>query len=763
MNNLNEWLKLNKIGYIISIDDLHNEEITNTDRLVLFKNGLRKDFDKYSKPFKPMIQLWENIDIYRDNVDAFVNIYENLIDNKENMGIIKEVDKLLEDDYKPTNTAIRELVIQLQELAKDDKNPIQEFKLYKSYDEVIKNYDEYLSNINHNFKVLWLVDFELEGKDDKRNGIELIKKILEHNKNNREFIENNIFSILSSQIGENHDLEDIYRRVYVIDKQTLSDRVEFSNKIITGSKSYISSVLVGDIVKRLKDGLNNAKDRLLRESLEILDYLIISYPNQEGTHPLELLLRIFNIISKAEFENSISSDIPQVFKLLNEYELMCGDNKVEERKSDFINECFKIEKYNDNINVLYNSINSGDIFKIFGHYYILITQPCDLAVRNDGNRSSEYGILLRIDKGNSSSKFSYPLNYFKSTPYYIDLKVQMHIDLDILDLCILNKDGYSKLNSKVIDDKFKEFLELEESDEERIILYFKELIEASYVEGYFNRPNKLKLIRVIKKVYNSYKGIKEIKDLIPEDKHNIVEHIIGNSEDLVNFNKFKVEDGYIKYDIQRVTNLNSVVTSDLISKFSNYISRIGKPGVFADNIDKETKTFKIYIEDICNGEDVLIEQLDLRNEIEIIQNKIAERYKGIVNAKNIKKLNPELDSIKITGDLQVVNICGQPFNLKGSKNNYTISLSLKELQSIDGGNELIATLEEIATSIEEGNIDNPKKFAKYYDDEINAIRPKFNFPYKKEERLLNNLFLIKANLNREKLVNVGEIIMKTQF
>lgn len=114
----------------------------------------------------------------------------------------------------------------------------------------------------------------------------------------------------------------------------------------------------------------------------------------------------------------------------------------------------------DHINKNYLPLELGDVFERVGvndaKQYILLAQPCDLMVRNDGKKRHpelDRVPIAEIVCTDDQPAYSEELSYFDELPtkkWYVKLKRIHFVRLDVLDLCVFNQDGIAKFNNTKI-------------------------------------------------------------------------------------------------------------------------------------------------------------------------------------------------------------------------------------------------------------------------------------------------------------------------
>lgn len=748
MMQLNEWLKKNKIQHIISIDDEHEKGSNKFNLKYYLERGLKEKYENFVAIFSYIDDF--NIDIldeYKDNckeqISILLDVYE---DNTDNLIFIRELNNLVAQ-YNSDVGGVKHF---LDKIGADKASEVKNIKLYKSYFEAYANYKAHIDGLNKNStsKILWLVDYELVDGDSEKTGLNLIEKIIVENQENEEFLEKNIFVLLSGFQINSTEIRSMKCRIYKIDKLALGDTKTFIKSLINGSKEYISWILVRKVNKSLSDGFKAAESEILSRKQEILDYLIIHYPNKEGTNTLEILVRILQIIARENFEGFISNDIGKLIRLLQEYEMLCeSEPRI---KSNYLFDLMNKETANKNINKFYNSINSGDIFCISGKHYILLSQPCDISVRGKGERKLERGILVRMTENSCSEKASYELKHFNNKSYYIDYRDCKYVNLDILDLCTLNSEGKARLHKDIFENSHS--LTINSIDIEKIENSTYEinglidrLISEGKLEGYLNYPMRLKIFKILKK-------INEVVNIFNDfNKENSVyfkkmRNIIKSESELISFYSYELCEDYIEFKVQRIAALNTIDTYDIINEFSNYTSRIGKPGDITLYVNDESKD--ILTEDLNSGKQELIVNIkDGSDEDEI--KKYISSY-DFVNSDKIHSLKIQDKKVIITRDMQYLHIGDSIFDVQ----NGMIEVSKDFIKGIDKQGIIEMILEEVSKDgLEVKNINM------LVNKDKNDIKDKIKLRLGKT-RFGNIQINVESSLDKHKYINLGSITIE---
>lgn len=219
--------------------------------------------------------------------------------------------------------------------------------------------------------------------------------------------------------------------------------------------------------------------------------------------------------------------------------------------------------YGSIINTIHYPISNGDIFKVKEKEYILLTQPCNLALRKDGLRARNYntGFLIEILNVTKDDylKMSFAQraiceriedkNGIGENVKLAQFSTFKIIDLHVLDLCVFNTDGVCRIK-------------ISEKEPNSII------IAESWVRRY-------------KKIHKSFEkfsnNIDVYKKLKTKNKTELNDLIFKTGTfkdfDLDNENCYNSRTKILEFNITRIKNYKSPHSDDLLQKFMLYLSR----------------------------------------------------------------------------------------------------------------------------------------------------------------------------------------------
>ncbi|MEQ8626757.1 hypothetical protein [Ekhidna sp.] len=440
--------------------------------------------------------------------------------------------------------------------------------------------DQIIHELNSDTKILFLFDIEFEHAPlaSGRNGIDLAKELL-NNQEIKDFVYCGIFSHLFN-VDEEYSMRNEYHKTHQFEKSrfyTISKKRFHNDSYLPGLAEGIRNTLLINEVEHLKSESSKVLRKAFKDSLIEIDelnpdsfnHVIQKSSRKEGIWEMATLIRINNVVTK---DKALQTLLPKS-KRTKINESLTKIRKVEKIKTGGktpfdktqIKELRKKELFIENsiLNQLHFPISNGDIFSINGKEFILLGQPCNLALRSNGNRDRGYDIGFFIElesipkekfQGYSRGQLA-TLGLIETTDASSNnYKVARFstfktVSLLPLDLTVFDPKGRATINlnnlehdSKTIQDSWKlrykklhdEFLEYRNK-----IITFKKL-RSSDKDG-------LKRLIYYGEMFSNY---------------NI------NNDDVLNSSR-----NQITFDIQRITYYREPYSSDLLQQFMQYLSR----------------------------------------------------------------------------------------------------------------------------------------------------------------------------------------------
>lgn len=446
--------------------------------------------------------------------------------------------------------------------------------------------DEYhlIKSLSENQKALCLFDFQFHNGNDlvsDKNGVQLAQILLEQ----EDFSNKIICGIFSHTFSEED--EDEYRKKYSKEFNiepskfyTISkSRFAFDPKISAfaeGIKNILLLPYVEDLKRQAIDVFQTsnqtAAEKIRNMSPKTFNHIIQKSSLKEGIWEISTLFRLYGILSKEEnlrhisdpakrcsFNNSIKN-IRKIDEIGTGYKSNLNNKQlIELRKSE-------IFLPSDLINPLHLPISNGDIFLINNVEYVLLVQPCNLALRATngfcGKRAYSYnnGLLVPLKKGDINKTNSPAIEQINDpnlteTIKYADFSSYKNISLDLLDLVVYNISGETILNmhQPTLANDMIHFPWLK-----RYEYIFKEFTKYEKALIYFNNIKcKLKA---------NDQDIRGLKPFIyaPE----CLKYLKIDGDDIYDYNN-----RIFKFKIKRVSRYKSPYSDDLLQKFMLYLSR----------------------------------------------------------------------------------------------------------------------------------------------------------------------------------------------
>ncbi|HWK57208.1 MAG TPA: hypothetical protein VNQ80_07725 [Parapedobacter sp.] len=566
INSVHQMLDIENIAYIVYIDDKFDDEALKEEyigHLLAIKNNgdkiLSENFQsiEWSHPepkFRnEIIRLWDQVP------------------NKR--ALLFEVCLFLRD---PESANVIP-VLEIEECFGDRIKLMTPTQWVQDQYTIIKA-------LKNNKRALCLFDFEFQNSDEilgNRNGAQLAKELIEI-----EDLSNKVVcGIFSHKFGaeDEDDKRNEYSVTYQINKEkfyTISkSRFSFDPKIAAFSEGIKNLLLLPYVeelkaqsTKTFKESNEKATLRIKEISPKTFNHIIQKSSLKEGIWEVSTLFRLYGILSKEENLRYISDVTKRatfntaVKKIRDIDKIETGYNNKESNNQT--NSLRESETYitGNFVNNLHLPISNGDIFKIKDKEYILLVQPCNLALRanddNCGKRSYDYNNALLVPlKEGAKKKLASPAIEKVVKPglidkvKYADFSGFKNVPLDLLDLAVFQTSGDAILDMKV----------------EKIaneLIHFPWLERYSYIYKEFAKYEK---------ALNHFKNIRDKVGANDQDIRALKPFIYApeclksfkiNGEDIYDF-----DNRVFKFKIKRVAHYKSPLSDDLLQRFMQYLSR----------------------------------------------------------------------------------------------------------------------------------------------------------------------------------------------
>lgn len=263
------------------------------------------------------------------------------------------------------------------------------------------------------------------------------------------------------------------------------ERERFASRLRTTMLAPVMAELMESVAATTKKTRDAAISETKALTPEEMERIVVRSSATEGVWPPDTLVRILEVLQRSVVRESLRSE-DRVIELTRILSALAQIETGDEVEADTNATPSSIQIANkeiyetaDHVNSLCLPIEMGDVFVrgADGQRFIVICQPCDLMVRSNGHRQPEVShfLLAKVDEatvegdgGSDASEdaegatpasehdlFSrFKLPYFNATTgahAFVNLKQPWIVRSLVLDACVLNKDGKSRLDETVLD------------------------------------------------------------------------------------------------------------------------------------------------------------------------------------------------------------------------------------------------------------------------------------------------------------------------
>ena len=433
--------------------------------------------------------------------------------------------------------------------------------------------DSLLSNSDSVSRTLFLFDkdFRKEGKSDDY-GIELIRQAHRKNVTICGLITHTI--VKGQEIACWKKLADDYgldkNRFLVVSKQRLTseDTAEyygFLRMVRYIALSNSSAAMKMTAWSIFEEALEEAKKSL--EAMSILDFdqIVFTSSIREGVWEPDTLFRVFSVLLRREaltrLHDKSNSDFVRKVAVTREISTIPLEIGEEFGTEPPCPEALKIQRFElyesaEYINKHNLPLELGDMFiDSSDRTYLLLSQPCDLMVRSNGNRSYDdkharsaklVEVIVPPISQENTENFGEIKFFHEETgaSAYANFAKSYDFRLAVLDLCVFNQDGSAQID---LDAR----------------------CPGTVIQAWKKHNTKLY------KLYNTaYKRYTELK--AKSVKHALCMCMLPVACFTRKF-RVVVEDKAIKYDITRVGRLKQPLSGAILIAFARYNSRAAFP------------------------------------------------------------------------------------------------------------------------------------------------------------------------------------------
>ena len=311
---------------------------------------------------------------------------------------------------------------------------------------------------------LLLVDLDYSGEDVPGNaGIALIKRILLAQPEARIFC-----GLLTNRYGmtdvhgswrglcEEHGLDG--ERFVLVPKDALHEDVP---RFLALVKLVVLSGHARQLTNFVKTSYENSVRTALEEMGKIDAYefeqIVCVSSAKEGVWEPDTLVRIFSVYHQRSVHEAMHAE-PEAYRLANLLRRLSNvktgtwgsetPRGVKLRRLEWFIEPEELNRHTIPLEL-------GDIFRVTARpdkIYVLVSQPCDLMVRQNGDRDGtvQNATLLEGSRNVSGEEggFGFQLAFFEEkADWRVNLRKTTTIALEVLDLCALNHDGFARISA----------------------------------------------------------------------------------------------------------------------------------------------------------------------------------------------------------------------------------------------------------------------------------------------------------------------------
>jgi hypothetical protein len=446
--------------------------------------------------------------------------------------------------------------------------------------EWVANKDNITQSLSEDTKILFLFDIEFgyAPLSDGRDGRDLAVELLQ-DENISGFLYCGIFSHLFS-INQEYEKRSEYCRTHHLEKEkfyTISKKRFQSDSYLPGLAEGIRNTLLINEVellkkeasKLLRNSFNKAIGEINNLTPESFNHIIQKSSKDEGVWEMATLIRVSNIITTNKALNSLLSNsqrtkINQSLGKIRQVENIKTGGETPFDKTQVLDLRVK-ELYikSDIQNQLHYPLSNGDIFKIQDKEYILLVQPCNVAMRSSGSRDRKYnlGLLVELEVLKKDDFLKYKKGQLATLEVIEDISLPtdsvkiarfstfQSVSLSPLDLTVFNKDGVSRINLSEAENLSTT---IQESWKKRYKALHKEF--SDFGEG-IKTYNKIRIAN---------------KNIL---KKSVFNGSLFSGYKIDNENSLSKRGKLLEFNIQRIAHYKSPYSDDLLQKFMLYLSR----------------------------------------------------------------------------------------------------------------------------------------------------------------------------------------------
>lgn len=460
------------------------------------------------------------------------------------------------------------------ENADDLKNKFEQFipdtiaRYYLPPQVFDRDKDSILAELDEDHQLMILVDHKLDNYG--RDGEDVLNAI-----SHRAFVNCAIFTgtfPIDEEIDKWNSSQD-KANIYKLSKDRL--RTNDDAIILEGLRSVLWLKHISKVKEQTKNIIESALSFLSTE-LDNIDpatfhKVILDRSEKEGCWEFETLMRIVYAYLGMGIKDKMTNDGYNVFQTLtSSLREIKRDASAHGADGRTIQTIIEEETYESSsyINKTYSQISNGDIFKIgkLTREFILLCQPCNLAIRPTGKRKRDnfdqfYLVPIRtLAVGEQKKDFEVELRSTDATQKkVVELANFQRVSLALLDLVSFNEEG-------------KSFIDL------------KQTIDNHPKRNVIQKNMMIRYGIIWKKVkeYKDKYDIIQASDFEEKDKDTLSKEFcppfeMGDTMVAKSPQKVDGKSDVFDFKIERVRRYKDPYAKDLLSFFMDYLSRPGYP------------------------------------------------------------------------------------------------------------------------------------------------------------------------------------------
>ena len=335
-------------------------------------------------------------------------------------------------------------------------------------------------------RLLLLIDLTNNDPSTSVDGVEVLARLFHDNASIRSCIDCIVVTSMHEPDTELAGSQAIYQqvrekvatmgetkahKVFVLSKARLAEEdATVQKQMIVHFDRLKASRLGRDLAEAsrrlLQEAVSEATDWLEEVSLPEFHWSVFRSSQQEGTSEIQTLLRLVSLKQGLNLENAFPSD-PKIMEAITGLRSIPRQS-VEHSETPQELEAMRrleFEREGKHVNRLRRPVVCGDVFAFTGRAgggpqktleAILLGNPCDLSLREDGKRNAKVGFLIPIERRMVGDDVGKLAIVFKTgdrptdTQYVIRPNKMAVVPLSILDLVWLNDDGVARLPADTV-------------------------------------------------------------------------------------------------------------------------------------------------------------------------------------------------------------------------------------------------------------------------------------------------------------------------